>query len=77
MLPSEVKGNGDESGEAQAYPVAVVTHLTSDLLHRASSDTIATEKEDHSSQTNDKDKAEQIKREGIWYMYLIDLIVFF
>ncbi|XP_014270577.1 uncharacterized protein [Halyomorpha halys] len=60
VLPTDVKGNGEDGGEAQAYPVAVVTHL----LHRASTETITADKEDQSSQTNDKEK-DQVKREEV------------
>lgn len=63
VLPGDVKGSSDEGGESQAYPVAVVTHLSSDLILRAG-ETITPDKDDHSSEANDKEKEEHIKREG-------------
>lgn len=63
MLPSDVKGGNEEGGDSQVYPVAVVTHLSSDLIFRAS-ETITPDKEDPSSESSSKDKDDHVKREG-------------
>lgn len=64
VIPDGKGSGGEEGGDSsQVYPVAVVTHLSSDLIFR-SSETITPDKDDQGSESNSKEKDDHIKREG-------------